>query len=43
MLEDIAIVRWNALLGRYNKQVESIPAPAWSSSVRVVEPGRRRV
>ena len=24
MLEDIAIVRWNALLGRYNKQVESI-------------------
>ena len=25
MLEDIAIVRWNALLGRYNKQVESIP------------------
>jgi glycosyltransferase involved in cell wall biosynthesis len=25
MLQDIAIVRWNALLGRYNKQVESIP------------------
>ena len=24
MLEDIAIVRWNALLGRYNKQVERI-------------------
>jgi len=24
MLQDIAIVRWNALLGRYNKQVESI-------------------
>jgi hypothetical protein len=25
MLQDIAIVRWNALLGRYNKQVERIP------------------
>ena len=25
MLEDIAIVRWNALLGRYSKQVERIP------------------
>ncbi len=24
MLQDIAIVRWNALLGRYNKQVERI-------------------
>ena len=24
MLEDIAIVRWNALLGRYSKQVERI-------------------
>ena len=24
MLEEIAIVRWNALLGRYNKKVESI-------------------
>ena len=24
MLEDIAMVRWNALLGRYNKQVERI-------------------
>jgi dolichyl-phosphate beta-glucosyltransferase len=24
MLEDIAVVRWNALLGRYNKQVERI-------------------
>ena len=24
MLEDIAIVRWNALLGRYDKQVERI-------------------
>jgi hypothetical protein len=24
MLQDIAIVRWNALLGRYNKPVESI-------------------
>jgi hypothetical protein len=24
MLQDIAIVRRNALLGRYNKQVESI-------------------
>jgi dolichyl-phosphate beta-glucosyltransferase len=24
MLEDIAIVRWNALLGRYNKQVDRI-------------------
>jgi glycosyltransferase involved in cell wall biosynthesis len=25
MLQDIAIVRWNALLGRYNKPVERIP------------------
>ena len=25
MLQDIAIVRWNALLGRYNKRVERIP------------------
>jgi hypothetical protein len=24
MLEEIAIVRWNALLGRYGKQVEHI-------------------
>jgi hypothetical protein len=24
MLQDIAIVRWNALLGRYNKRVELI-------------------
>jgi hypothetical protein len=24
MLEDIAIVRWNALLGRYGKQIEPI-------------------
>jgi hypothetical protein len=24
MLQDIAIVRWNALLGRYNKPVERI-------------------
>jgi len=24
MLQDIAIVRWNAMLGRYNKQVERI-------------------
>ena len=24
MLEEIAIVRWNALLGRYGKQVEQI-------------------
>jgi hypothetical protein len=24
MLQEIAIVRWNALLGRYNKQVERI-------------------
>ena len=24
MLQDIAIVRWNALLGRYSKQVERI-------------------
>jgi hypothetical protein len=24
MLEDIAMVRWNAFLGRYNKQVEHI-------------------
>ncbi len=27
MLEDIAIVRWNALLGRYNKDVEHIHRP----------------
>jgi glycosyltransferase involved in cell wall biosynthesis len=27
MLEDIAIVRWNALLGRYSKQVERIHRP----------------
>jgi dolichyl-phosphate beta-glucosyltransferase len=24
MLEDIAIVRWNALTGRYNRQIEPI-------------------
>jgi hypothetical protein len=24
MLQDIAIVRWNALLGKYGKQVENI-------------------
>jgi dolichyl-phosphate beta-glucosyltransferase len=27
MLEDIAIVRWNALLGRYNKDIEHIHRP----------------
>jgi dolichyl-phosphate beta-glucosyltransferase len=27
MLQDIAIVRWNALLGRYGRQVESIHRP----------------
>ncbi len=27
MLEDIAIVRWNALIGRYNKDVEHIHRP----------------
>jgi hypothetical protein len=24
MLEEIAIIRWNALLGRYGKQIEHI-------------------
>jgi dolichyl-phosphate beta-glucosyltransferase len=27
MLEEIAIVRWNALTGRYNRQVERIRRP----------------
>jgi len=27
MLQDIAIVRWNAMLGRYNRDVERIHRP----------------
>ena len=38
MLQDIAIVRWNALLGRYNKRVERILAPASSSSPPISRP-----
>ncbi len=33
MLQDIAIVRWNALLGRYNKAGRAdLTAPGWSSN-----------